>query len=87
MSLNNKKANTLKTLLIILPLFFCLFLDSHNTLAKKTRLQEHLQTNQDKRMDQSSNQNIKCEQNFNVQVSCSNINSQKEIDLGDNLIE
>jgi hypothetical protein len=37
--------------------------------------------------DQTSNQNLKCDNNFNIQIPCSNVNSQNAVDLGDNLVE
>jgi hypothetical protein len=87
MSLNNKKSIILKTLLLVIPLFLGLILDQDNIIAKKTKTQKHIHIEQTKRIGQSSNQNLKCEHNFNLQLTCSNINSQKSTDLGDSLFE
>jgi hypothetical protein len=87
MSLNNKNRIILKTLLIIIPLFFGLILDPSNTLAKKIKIQKHSHSDQQIKMHQLSNQNLKCDNKFSAQMPCSNINTQNAVDLGDNLVE
>jgi hypothetical protein len=79
MSLNNKKSIILKTLLLVIPLILGLILEQDNIIAKKTKIQKHIHIEQSKRIGQSSNQNLKCEHNFNVQITCSNVNSQKAV--------
>jgi hypothetical protein len=86
MSLNNKKSIILKTLLLVIPLFLGLILEQDNIIAKKTKMQKHIHIEQSKRIGQSSNQNLKCEHNFNVQITCSNVNSQKAINSGSSQI-
>lgn len=87
MSLNNKNCIILITLLIIIPLFFGLILESPTTLAKKMKIQKQNHSDQQIKMHQTSNQNLKCDNNFNIQMPCSNINSQNAVDLGGNLVE
>ncbi|MGN6821769.1 MAG: hypothetical protein ACTHJ7_03175 [Candidatus Nitrosocosmicus sp.] len=82
MSLNNKKSIILKTLLLVIPLFLGLILEQDNIIAKKTKTQKHIHIEQYKRIGQSSNQNLKCEHNFNVQITCSNVNSQRAENSG-----
>src|ERR1044071_5615279 len=54
-------------------------------MAKKNRIsQKHIQSDQHIRQDQIANQNVKCEPNSDIQVSCSNINSQNAINFGGN---
>jgi hypothetical protein len=84
MSLNNKNRIILKTLLIIIPLFFGLILDPSNTLAKKMKIQKYSHSDQQIKMHQSSVQNLKCDNKFNAQMPCSNINSQNAANSGNN---
>jgi len=83
-----EKIILLETLVIALSLFFSIITIPDNSMAKKNRTsQKHTQSDQHIRQDQTANQNIKCESNSNIQILCSNINSQNAINFGGNSIE
>jgi hypothetical protein len=83
-----EKITLLKTLIIVLPLFFSIITIPDHSMAKKNRTsQKHTQSDQHIRQDQIANQNIKCEPNSDIQISCSNINSQNAMNFGGNSIE
>ena len=75
----------LKTLIVVLPLFFSIITIHDYSMAKKNRTsQKHTQSDQEILQDQIANQNIKCEPNSDIQISCNNINSQNAINFGGN---
>jgi hypothetical protein len=84
-SSKREKIIVLKTLIIVLPLFFSIITIPDYSMAKKNRTsQKHTQSDQEILQDQIANQNIKCGPNSGIQISCSNINSQNAINFGGN---
>ena len=84
---NREKIILIKTIIIVLPLFFNIITVPDYSMAKKNKtLQKQIQSDQNIKQDQIANQNIKCEPNSDIQISCSNINSQNAINFGGNSI-